>query len=159
MIPPTWRPSPNFKTQPHRRVDAVVLHATAGNFDGDLAWCLDPASKVSYHYLINKAGLVVQLVKEDNRAWHAGMSRWNGRWDLNSWSVGVGLSNLNDGKDPYSIPQIVAAVELIRQICSRYALLQDQVLGHYEVSGPDVRPQHPKTDPLGLSMELFRKLL
>ena len=49
-----------------------------------------PERKVSSHYLI---GLVVQLVQENKRAWHAGESWWSGITYINSISLGIELDN------------------------------------------------------------------
>ena len=52
-----------------------------------------PKSKVSCHYLINKKGIITQLVNEKFSAWHAGKSKWGKFTNLNSNSVGIELVN------------------------------------------------------------------
>src|SRR5690606_17178223 len=85
------RVSPNFGLR--RGVDApdmIVLHYT-GMISGSAAeaWLCDPVSEVSSHYLVHEDGHVVQMVRESDRAWHAGKSSWNGDTDVNSCSVGI----------------------------------------------------------------------
>jgi N-acetylmuramoyl-L-alanine amidase len=41
-------------------------------------WLCNPASQVSSHYVVDEDGLVVQLVDESRRAWHAGRGSWAG---------------------------------------------------------------------------------
>lgn len=68
----------------------IILHHTAGNFLGSVSWCLNPASKVSYHYIIDpRTGDRVQLVWDTRKAWHAGRSSYAGLSGLNSHSIGI----------------------------------------------------------------------
>ena len=53
----------------------------------------DPASMVSCHYVIDEAGVVIQMVPESLRAWHAGKSHWGGVDDINSASIGIEIHN------------------------------------------------------------------
>ena len=62
---------------------------------------LDPASEVSAHYFIWEDGAIEQLVKESDRAWHAGKGSWKGETDLDSASIGVEIVNPgHDGGSP-----------------------------------------------------------
>ena len=74
------RVSPNFG--PRIGVagpDMIVLHYT-GMETGTAAeaWLCNPESEVSSHYLVHEDGRVVQMVRECDRAWHAGKSFWQG---------------------------------------------------------------------------------
>ena len=85
------RVSPNFG--PRRdgaRPEIIVLHYT-GMETGDAAeaWLCDPVSEVSSHYLVHEDGRITQMVRESDRAWHAGKSSWRGRTDINSLSIGI----------------------------------------------------------------------
>ena len=65
--------SPNFqKGRNGQKVLGFVIHTSEGNFSGGVEWCMNPASKVSYHYLIAPSGANYQLVETDDTAWHAG---------------------------------------------------------------------------------------
>jgi N-acetylmuramoyl-L-alanine amidase len=150
-------PSPNHGPRPVGvRPDLIVIHGTKGRTEsGDLAWLCDQARRpeggvydtsVSYHYLIARDGTVYRLVPEERRAWHAGKSVWEGRPDVNDYSIGIALSN--DGSEPYPPEQIRAAAELAAAICGRWNIPLSRIVGHYHVSGAHthVRPD-PKTDP------------
>jgi N-acetyl-anhydromuramyl-L-alanine amidase AmpD len=50
---------------------------------------MDPASRVSYHCIVAKDGKRTVLADPDERTWHAGVSSWRGKRDLNSWSIGA----------------------------------------------------------------------
>ena len=75
-------------------IDMLILHYT-GMADRTvaLARLTDPSAKVSAHFLIGEDGAIVRLVPEDRRAWHAGVSYWRGRTDINSASIGIELVN------------------------------------------------------------------
>src|SRR3712207_7590620 len=49
----------------------------------------NPVSQVSAHYFVFGDGRVLQLVPEARRAWHAGVSSWDGDTDINSCSIGI----------------------------------------------------------------------
>ena len=71
--------SPNFskKTRRKRDIKFVIIHYTGMQSEIESIKRLkNPRKKVSCHYLINRAGLVIQMVKENNVAWHAGKSKW-----------------------------------------------------------------------------------
>ena len=72
----------------------IILHYT-GMETGVAAeaWLCDPASQVSSHYLVHEDGRVVQMVREGDRAWHAGKSSWRGVTDINSCSIGIEIVN------------------------------------------------------------------
>jgi len=86
-------PSPNFGAR-LAPPDMIVLHYT-GMESGEvaLARLIDPAAKVSAHYLVEEDGRVFALVPEARRAWHAGVSFWRGATDINGlrsgsrWSI------------------------------------------------------------------------
>ena len=75
------RVSPNFG--PRRdglRPDIIILHYTGMQTGPSAeAWLCDPVSEVSSHYLVYEDGSVVQMVRESDRAWHAGRGSWRGR--------------------------------------------------------------------------------
>ena len=52
--------------------DIIVCHITDGAFDGSVAWITNPASQVSYHYVIAQDGRVVQAVDIADTAWANG---------------------------------------------------------------------------------------
>jgi N-acetylmuramoyl-L-alanine amidase len=134
-----WVPSPNFEA---RRAVLVVIHATE---QGSAKASLDTlrghnaGGRVSAHYLIGRDGRIYQLVRESQRAWHAGGGSWGTISDLNSASIGIELDN--DGVADYSEPQIAALLRLLGDVCDRQEIPRTQVIGH-----ADLAPWR-KTDP------------
>ncbi len=108
-----------------------------------LARLRDPAAKVSAHYLIDEDGTVVALVPEALRAWHAGVSAWQGQSRLNDRSIGIELVNPGHewGYRAFPEAQYAACLELCRAILARWPIPARRVLGHSDVA-PD-RKQDP----------------
>lgn len=118
-------------------IDTLVIHYT-GMMPTARArdWLCDPESKVSAHYLIDEDGTTWRLVDEDRRAWHAGVSCWRGRHDLNSRSIGVELSNPGHdyGYRPFPEPLIAALIDLSREILSRHPIPARNVVAHSDIA-------------------------
>ncbi len=123
-------PSPNFDV---RRPNLVVLHHTSnGTIDRALSTLTNPERKVSAHYLIGRDGEVVQLVEENDRAWHAGKSWWGGNTDINSSSIGIELDN--DGDEPFPDVQIEALLGLLGGVQQRHGIPRANFVGHADVA-------------------------
>lgn len=73
----------------------VVIHFTAGGSARSSAeWFRHPQnSSSSAHVVIERDGAVIQCVRFDTVAWHAGRSNWRGLIGLNSHSIGLELAN------------------------------------------------------------------
>ncbi|MDD5249329.1 MAG: N-acetylmuramoyl-L-alanine amidase [Rhodocyclaceae bacterium] len=129
-LPTSRIASPNFD---ERRPNLVIIHHTS---DQTLAAALDtlvsPEKKVSAHYLIGRDGRIIQLVEENERAWHAGKSWWGGNSDVNSASLGIELDN--DGHEPFAEAQIDALLALLADIRQRYNIPAANFIGHADVA-------------------------
>ncbi|HZH98533.1 MAG TPA: N-acetylmuramoyl-L-alanine amidase [Fimbriimonadaceae bacterium] len=154
-----------FVEGPHRDarpkdmvVDTVVVHATVSpTLEGTTKWFMNPESKVSAHYTIGKDGSIMQHVSTFERAWHAGKSvDKEGREGVNSFSIGIELVNLNDGKDPYTRPQVEALYNIIAVMKRRFPI--KYITSHEYIAVPKGRKSDPKgfpwaaLDPLGLEI-------
>jgi N-acetylmuramoyl-L-alanine amidase len=137
--------SPNHDARPEgAAIDILVLHYTGmKTADEALARLTDAASKVSAHYTIGRDGRVFAHVPEERRAWHAGISFWAGRDNVNARSIGIELVNPGHefGYIPFTDEQIGALIDLARGILSRHPIPPTRVIGH-----SDVAPAR-KTDP------------
>ena len=148
-------PSAYTAHKPGRRIDMLVLHATGGVKTSDL-WTLsgrDRQHLVSTHYYITKLGEIYQLVQDKDIAWHAGVSYWQGEEECNSFSIGVELENLNDGRDPYPEAQQSAALWLVRMKVQQYNIPRARLVRHSQIALPPGR----KNDPRGFPWETFVK--
>jgi N-acetyl-anhydromuramoyl-L-alanine amidase len=102
--------SPNFNDRPNENdISLLVLHCISlppnqfgESYIEDLfSNCLNPKAhpyfetiytlQVSAHLLIRRDGECVQFVPFNKRAWHAGVSSFQGRENCNDFSIGIEL--------------------------------------------------------------------
>ena len=118
-------------------ISMVVLHYTGMQTAAEAEERLvDPAAKVSAHYLIGEDGEVVRLVPEGKRAWHAGRSYWRGLTDVNSASIGIELVNPGHewGYRAFPRPQMEALLPLLAGIVKMHDIPRANVVGHSDVA-------------------------
>lgn len=130
-------PSPNHNER-KRAIDMIVLHYTEQSADDALARLCDGAhpAPVSAHYLVHEDGRIDQLVPEARRAWHAGVSSWEGESDNNSRSIGIEIVNPGHagGCPDFPDAQIEAAIALCRDILARHRIRVARVLAHSDIA-------------------------
>ena len=109
--------------------------------------------RVSAHCLIRRDGELVQYVPFGARAWHAGVSSWQGREACNDFSIGIELEGTDE--TPYAEAQYRGLVGLTRAISERYpAINHEKIVGHC-----DIAPGR-KTDPgASFQWDYYRQLL
>jgi N-acetylmuramoyl-L-alanine amidase len=140
-----WRPSPNC--EPRRkglRPTILLMHYTGmARADAAIGWLCAPESRVSCHYLVDEEGRITQMVREEERAWHAGEACWMGETDVNSTSIGIEIHNPGHdaGYPDFPEAQMNSVVALSLDILSRHNIPPRRVLAH-----SDVAPQR-KADP------------
>jgi N-acetylmuramoyl-L-alanine amidase len=137
------RPSPNFDARTGI-IDMLVLHYTGMRSAQEaLERLTSPAAAVSAHYLVDEDGTVWRLVPEEQRAWHAGLSSWRGRSDVNGASIGIELVNPGHERGYRAFPdaQIETLIELCREIIARHPIPPRHILGHSDVA--PLRKQDP----------------
>ncbi|MCO5065383.1 MAG: N-acetylmuramoyl-L-alanine amidase [Rhizobiaceae bacterium] len=130
--------SPNFGPRANGQApDMILLHYTGMETGlGAEEWLCNPASEVSSHYLVHEDGRVIQMVREADRAWHAGKSFWRGVTDINSCSVGVEIVNPGHafGYRDFPEAQMASVISLCCGIVARYAMRPERVLAHSDVA-------------------------
>ncbi|WP_457798854.1 thiamine phosphate synthase [Methylocystis sp. S23] len=128
-------PSPNHGPRA-KPVSALVLHYTGmPTAEGALELLCSPIREVSAHYFVEESGRVLQLVPEERRAWHAGVSYWAGETDMNSASIGVEIVHPGHiDPHPFPAPQIESVIALSRDICERRRIAPERVLAHSDIA-------------------------
>jgi N-acetylmuramoyl-L-alanine amidase len=132
--------SPNI--EPRRgnaRPDMIILHYTGmESAAAACSWLCDAGSNVSCHYLVAENGKITQMVGEEMRAWHAGVSVWEGDADINSRSIGIEIHNPGHalGYRDFSVMQTEAVIALCRDIVRRHDVEPRHVLAHSDVAPP-----------------------
>ncbi|MFC2753397.1 MAG: 1,6-anhydro-N-acetylmuramyl-L-alanine amidase AmpD [Cardiobacterium sp.] len=96
--------------------------------------------RVAAHFLILRDGSITQYVPTVARAWHAGVSRYQGRENCNDFSIGIELNGSDHA--PYTLRQYQALAALSRAIIARHPRITPaRITGHSDIA-PD-----RKTDP------------
>jgi AmpD protein len=148
--------SPNYDERtPGCLIELIVIHNISlppGEFGGDgvielFTNRLNPAEhpyyreihhlKVSAHFFIRRNGELIQFVPCDKRAWHAGVSQWQGRERCNDFSIGIELEG--DDATPFEEAQYATLNALLAALKAAYPIME--VTGH-----SDIAPGR-KTDP------------
>lgn len=122
----------------------IIIHYTAVNTEQSLNILTNQS--VSSHYLITdtEADPIYNLVDTERRAWHAGVSNWKTRTNLNDSSIGIEIVNLgreNNMYIPYKDFQIEKLAVLLRDLVDKYEIPMENILAH-----SDIAPQR-KQDP------------
>jgi len=149
-------PSPNCDARPDAELPSlIVIHNISlppneygGNGIVELFTnCLDPQAhpyyqeichlQVSSHFLIRRDGELLQFVPCTARAWHAGVSQWQGRERCNDFSIGIEL----EGSDfeAFTEAQYQTLAQLVQALQAAYPITS--ITGH-----ADIAPGR-KTDP------------
>ena len=156
--------SPYFDTRPSGAVpELLIVHGISlppGEFGGPWIDRLFTGSlpadahpefreraglRVSAHVLLRRDGQIVQYVPFGERAWHAGVSQYQGRSSCNDFSIGIELEGTDE--TPYTDAQYEQLASLAAALLCVYPTLSaGRIVGH-----SDVAPGR-KTDP-GLSFE------
>jgi N-acetylmuramoyl-L-alanine amidase len=76
------------------------------------------------------------MVPEARRAWHAGVSAWDGETDINSSSIGIEIANPGHpgGLPAFPEEQIRSVTALAKDIVTRWRMSPDHVLAHSDVA-------------------------
>lgn len=141
--------SPNFGKRPDAvQIDLVVIHSISlppGQYGGDevqqfftntLDWDTHPyfdtirGMEVSAHFYIRRNGELWQFVSCDDRAWHAGKSRFQGRDNCNDFSVGIELEGLEG--DVFEDVQYDTLISVCAALQQNYPIVH--VTGHEHIA-------------------------
>ena len=151
-------PSPHFsERESDELVSLLVVHnisLPAGQFGGSyiselFLGCLDSQChpsfsdlkgvEVSAHCLIQRTGHIIQYVSFNDKAWHAGVSSYQGRDKCNDFSIGIELEGTDD--IPYTTEQYQQLLNLTHCLQGNFPAIMDNIVGHC-----DIAPNR-KTDP------------
>ena len=126
-----------------RSIDTIVLHSSYDSLGDDpysIEGIIDiyKSYGVSAHYLIARDGTIYRLVKDENIAYHAGVSKVpDGRTNVNDFSIGIEI--VNTKTSDYTSEQYASVKRLIASLKDKYVI--KYVLGH------DAIAPGRKTDP------------
>lgn len=135
----------------NNRIKFIILHYTATTDKGGLKTLTK--GQVSSHYLITTkdSSPIYNLVDEHDRAWHAGVSSFHTRHNINDTSIGIEISNLGlydprlsyeeygffvpySHYCPYSQGQLKKVAYLLQKLIKKYNIKPTNILGHSDVA-------------------------
>jgi len=131
--------SPNFTPRKSRKIQSIIIHYTGmRTLSASIKRLKSKKHKVSCHYLIDNRGKIVQMVKDQDIAWHAGISYWDGKKNLNNGSIGIELQNKGEefGYEKFRKDQISSLINLVILIKKKYNICDALILGHSDIA-PD----------------------
>lgn len=124
------------------RIKSLVMHYTVADYPTSVK--ILTQKQVSAHYLVGDIAdenRIYQLVQEDKRAWHAGVSYWQGRTNLNDSSIGIEIVNKGfiekDGERvffPFDGKQMQKVAKLAQSIVNRYSIAPTAVVAHADIA-------------------------
>ena len=133
-------PSSNFKIYAGKRsVKSIVIHYTGMiSLQSAIERLLSKKHEVSTHYVIGRNGKILQLVKDNNVAWHAGVSNWFSFKNLNKTSIGIELENKGHsyGYQNFTSKQIFALIKILKILKKKFKLKNTNIIGHSDIA-PD----------------------
>ena len=112
-----------------QRTDFIILHTTEGGDSGALRKLHENGEA---NYFLDSRGNIFKVIDRRKVALHAGRSMWNGRTELDNYSVGIEVTGYHDGD--ITPAQYAALRELVTQLKAMYNVPDDRVLTHSMVA-------------------------
>ena len=144
--------SPHHNARPADiKIDLIVLHAISlpaeqfepgyieDLFMGKLDCTAHPDFdalydvKVSAHFVVDREGFITQFVPCERRAWHAGVSEWQGKSGCNDFAIGIEM--IGDEQHPFTTVQYRETARLCKTLMQRYpAITTERIVGHQDIA-------------------------
>lgn len=134
-----WVGTTNYRAGRNgKKIIAIVDHITAGLFPGCLSWMQNPKAQASAHYLVTKTGRILQLVKDEDTAWHAGgvnRPNWNLYDGTNPNAYTIGIEHEALAGEGLTEEQFKATAWLHAQLVAKWKIPvdTDHIIGHYRI--------------------------
>lgn len=118
---------------PERRVrpstELIVLHTTEAPARSSLNKLSDRGEA---HFCVTEEGDVYAIVDRDRVAFHAGRSMWNGKEDVDNFSIGIECVGYHD--KPMPMAQLAAIRNLVKDLKAMYRIPDERVVCHSHVA-------------------------
>ena len=130
--------SPNYIfCNKRRKIHSIVIHYTGmRSLQSAVERLISKKYEVSSHYLIGRTGKILQLVKDNNIAWHAGISNWFNFKNLNKTSIGIELENKGHqyGYQNFSNKQINQLIKILKILKKKFNIQNTNIIGHSDIA-------------------------
>ena len=124
-----YRSPRNPERTVRKSTELIVLHTTEAPARSSLTKLSDRGEA---HFCVTEDGTIYRIVDRDREAFHAGRSMWNGKEDVDKFSIGIECVGYHD--KAMSIVQIAAIRNLVKELQAMYKLTDDKVVCHSHVA-------------------------
>lgn len=136
-------PSPNYDRNRTNEVQGVILHHTAEpTVERSLEVLTSKEKGVSTHVVIDTDGTRYIMLNPCVVAYHAGLSRLNGREGCNGWTLGIEFQG-NTLENPLTQDQIDSAIEWLLPLIEEYKIPVKNIVTH-EMIRTAYKKAHPE---------------
>lgn len=129
---------------------AIVMHDTEGYYSGSIDWTSrinNPSTGkrlyASYHCIVARDGRRTVTNRDDNRAYHAGVSSFKGMTSLNNFAIGVAFER-SSYNEPLQVAAIESAIEYIAPLMKKWGISIDMVTDHRTIAPNRKKDLNPK---------------
>lgn len=124
-----YRSPRNPERKIRRSTELIVLHTTEAPARSSLNKLSDRGEA---HFCVTEEGQVYSIVDRDREAFHAGRSMWNGREDVDKFSIGIECVGYHN--KPMPKVQLAAIRDLVKELKSMYRIPDERVVCHSHVA-------------------------
>ena len=132
-----YSPNFNLRKRSFSKVKYLIFHYTGMKSEkGAIKRLTNNNTEVSCHYFIKRNGRIIKIVPDLYIAWHAGISSWKKDKFLNSYSIGIEISNPGHeyGYKDFSPSQIKSVISLSKKLKKKYKIKKENILGHSDIA-------------------------
>ena len=124
-----YRSPRNPERKIRKTTELIVLHTTEAAERGSLNKL---SERGECHFCVTESGTIYRIVDRDREAFHAGRSMWNGKEDVDKFSIGIECVGHHDKAMP--VVQLKAIRDLVKDLKAMYAIPDDRVVCHSHVA-------------------------
>ena len=124
-----YRSPRNPERKIRRSTELIVLHTTEAPARSSLNKLSDRGEA---HYCVTEDGTIYRIVDRDKEAFHAGRSMWQGKEDVDKFSIGIECVGYHD--KPMGAVQLNAIRDLVKDLKRMYSLTDEKVVCHSHVA-------------------------
>ena len=124
-----YRSPRNAERRVRKSTELIVLHTTEAPAKSSLNKLCERGEA---HYCVTEVGTVYRIIDRDRVAFHAGRSMWNGKEDVDEFSVGIECVGYHD--KAMDIVQIRAIRDLVKELQKMYRIPDERVVCHSHVA-------------------------
>jgi hypothetical protein len=122
-----------FNREQDLNIDRLIIHVVQGPVSSAINTFQNSSENKSAHYIVGDEGRVVQCVRHEDVAWHAG------NWSYNKHSIGIEHGGWADKRATWTDAKIRASAKLAAYCCRRHKIPVDRqhIIEHNRVPGTD----------------------